>query len=95
VGLNRGTAGTGNANIRKGTGGSQKVPPVDTRPTLAEAGIDKKLSSAAQAMRSLSVTDSDTRLRSSLRTVRSETSPTRLYVTRHGTFALRLGRGVC
>lgn len=46
VGLNRGTAGSGNANVT----GSTKTEPPDSRPTLAEAGIDKKLSSRAQKL---------------------------------------------
>src|SRR5207244_1477441 len=40
VGLNRGSL----------VGGATREPPRDTRPTLAEAGIDKKLSSRAQKL---------------------------------------------
>lgn len=43
VGLNTGTAGTGRPSL----GGTREEPPKDTRPTLAEAGISKKLSSRA------------------------------------------------
>ncbi len=43
VGLNRGAL----------VGGTSREPPRDTRPTLAEAGIDKKLSSRAQKMHAL------------------------------------------
>lgn len=50
VGLNTGTAGAGDANVGRGTGGSFEEPPVDTRPTLADAGIDKKLSARAQKL---------------------------------------------
>lgn len=46
VGLNEGRAGTG----RPPLGGSEKEPPKDTRPTLAEVGISKKLSSRSQAI---------------------------------------------
>lgn len=47
IGLNRGTAGQG----RRPLGGSSAEPPKkDDRPTLAEAGIDKKLSSRAQKL---------------------------------------------
>jgi hypothetical protein len=46
VGLNTGTAGTGNANVI--TCGSRSDPPVDKRPTLAEAGIDKHLADRAR-----------------------------------------------
>lgn len=49
VGLNRGTAGAGRPKL----GGSKKVPPKDATPTLAEAGIDKKLSSRAQRLAAL------------------------------------------
>jgi len=51
VGFNRGTAGTGRPNL----GGAAAEPPkVDHRPTLAEAGIDKKLSSRAQKLAQVS-----------------------------------------
>lgn len=43
VGLNRGLSGSR-------VSGSEKEPVKDTRPTLADAGIDKKLSSRAQAL---------------------------------------------
>src|SRR5260370_41464534 len=43
VGLNRGAL----------VGGTSREPPRDTRPTLAEAGIDKKLSSPAQKSHTL------------------------------------------
>jgi hypothetical protein len=43
VGLNKGRAGMG----RPGLGGTAKEPPKDPRPTLAEAGIGKKLSARA------------------------------------------------
>ncbi len=46
VGLNTGTAGKGRPSL----GGANEEPPKDTRPTLAEAGIDKKLSSRAQKL---------------------------------------------
>jgi hypothetical protein len=46
VGLNTGTAGQG----RPALGGSKKKPPKDAQPTLAEAGIDKNLSSRAQKL---------------------------------------------
>ncbi len=46
VGLNTGTAGKGRPSL----GGANDEPPKDTRPTLAEAGIDKKLSSRAQKL---------------------------------------------
>lgn len=46
VGLNAGRAGAGRPIL----GGSSEEPPKDTRPTLADAGIDKKLSSRAQKM---------------------------------------------
>jgi hypothetical protein len=52
VGLNRGTAGT--LAGRDASGGSVLEPPEDTRPTLAEAGIDKKLSMTAQRLAKLS-----------------------------------------
>lgn len=44
VGLNQGTAGKGRPRI----GGSREELPKDNRPTLASAGIDKKLSARAQ-----------------------------------------------
>ena len=47
VGLNRGLAGSR-------ISGSDKEPVKDVRPTLADAGIDKKLSSRAQKRRLLS-----------------------------------------
>src|SRR5260370_37165457 len=40
VGLNRGAL----------VGGTSREPPRDTRPTLAQAGIDKKLSARAQKL---------------------------------------------
>ena len=46
VGLNTGTAGKGRPNL----GGSDEVPPKNERPTLAEVGIDKKLSMRAQKL---------------------------------------------
>lgn len=46
VGLNTGRAGAGRPNL----GGTQVEPPKDSRPTLADAGIDKKLSSRAQKL---------------------------------------------
>ena len=46
VGLNTGTAGKGRPNL----GGPDEVPPKDERPTLADVGIDKKLSSRAQKL---------------------------------------------
>lgn len=46
AGLNTGTAGKG----RPKKGGANEEPPKDNRPTLAEAGIDKKLSSRAQKL---------------------------------------------
>ncbi len=53
VGLSSGTAGKG----RPPLGGSQPDPPKDTRPTLAEAGIDKNLANRA---RKLAAVDEDT-----------------------------------
>jgi ParB family chromosome partitioning protein len=50
VGLNRGTAGAGDATVGRGTGGASWEPPVDAPPTLADAGISKKLSSRSQAI---------------------------------------------
>lgn len=44
VGLNRGTAGNG----RPKKGGSNPNPPKDSRPTLAQVGIDKKLADRAR-----------------------------------------------
>lgn len=44
VGLNTGNAGAG----RPEKGGSVSEPPKDSRPTLADIGVDKKLSSHAQ-----------------------------------------------
>lgn len=50
VGLNRGRAGAGRPHL----GGSATEPPKsDGRPTLADAGIDKKLSSTAQRVASI------------------------------------------
>ncbi len=46
VGLNTGRAGKGRPRL----GGSLSEPPKDSIPTLAEAGIDKKLSSRAQEL---------------------------------------------
>lgn len=47
VGLNRGNAGAG----RPGLGGANpEQPKTDTRPTLADVGIDRKLSSKAQKL---------------------------------------------
>lgn len=46
TGLNRGRAGAG----RPALGGAQEEPPKDDRPTLAELGVDKKLSSRAQRL---------------------------------------------
>lgn len=46
VGLNKGRAGLG----RPPLGGAAGEPPKDERPTLAETGIDKKLSSRAQRL---------------------------------------------
>jgi phage N-6-adenine-methyltransferase len=43
-GLNTGRAGAGRPEL----GGSSTEPPKDTRPTLADMGVDKKLSSHAQ-----------------------------------------------
>ncbi len=51
VGLNTGRAGAG----RPALGGSDDAPPKDTRPTLSEAGIDKKLSARSQRTASLPV----------------------------------------
>ena len=49
VGLNQGTAGAGDSNIGRATGGSKTDPPVNqTHPTLAEAGIDKHLADRAR-----------------------------------------------
>lgn len=46
VGLNRGRAGAGRPNL----GGAKAEPPKDSVPTLAEAGIDKKLSARSQKL---------------------------------------------
>lgn len=51
MGLNRGAAGT--LKGRDASGGSVLVPPDDSRQTLAEAGIDKKLSAHAQKVASI------------------------------------------
>lgn len=54
IGLNTGTAGKG----RPGLGGSAAAPPKrDDRPTLAQAGIDKKLSMRAQRLATLSAAE--------------------------------------
>ena len=45
---NKGTAGTGDANIGRGTGGTIVLPPVDDTPTLADMGISKGESSNRQ-----------------------------------------------
>jgi hypothetical protein len=45
--MNKGTAGTGNANV---TGGLRDNPP-DRNPTLAEAGIDKNTANEARKLR--------------------------------------------
>lgn len=47
VGLNTGQRGQFSG--RDSSGGSKRVPPENPRPTLAEAGIDKKLSARAFA----------------------------------------------
>ncbi|BAZ94300.1 uncharacterized protein FOKN1_1918 [Thiohalobacter thiocyanaticus] len=47
MGLNTGTRGQ--LKGRDASGGTQSEPPEAKVPTLAEAGIDKKLSSRAQA----------------------------------------------
>jgi DNA N-6-adenine-methyltransferase (Dam) len=50
-GLSKGTAGTGNTNIARKTGGSKSDPPVkDGRATLADAGIDKHLADRARKL---------------------------------------------
>lgn len=46
VGLNRGSAGAGRPSL----GGTETEQPKDGRPTLEQAGIDRKLSSRAQRM---------------------------------------------
>lgn len=46
---NKGTAGAGNANIGRGTGGSRLELPVDKAPTLDDLGISKAESSRMQA----------------------------------------------
>jgi hypothetical protein len=49
VGLNKGTAGAGDKNVGKSTGGVRKTLPVkDALPTLDEAGIDKNLAKRAR-----------------------------------------------
>jgi hypothetical protein len=48
VGLNRGTAGT--MRGKDESGGAVVEPPEDTRPTLADVGISKRLSSRSQAI---------------------------------------------
>ncbi len=49
--LSRGTAGAGDANVGRSTGGSEPAPPVkDEKVTLAQLGITKKLSSRAQEL---------------------------------------------
>ena len=45
--VNRGTAGTGNANV---TGGLRSNPPEQAPPTLAEVGIDKNLADRARKL---------------------------------------------
>jgi hypothetical protein len=52
VGLNKGTRGQ--LKGRKTSGGVKKEPPDDDRPTLADVGIDKKLSSVAQKLAAMS-----------------------------------------
>ncbi len=47
---NKGTAGTGDANIGKNTGGNMTEPPVDAAPTLADIGITKRQSSEYQQL---------------------------------------------
>jgi len=54
VGLNAGTRGQLKG---KSSGGAVQEPPEDTRPTLADAGIDKKLSSRSQAIAAIPVDD--------------------------------------
>ncbi len=51
MGLNRGNAGT--LKGRDSSGGAVVVPPEDARPTLAEVGIDKKLSAHARKVASI------------------------------------------
>ena len=48
VGMNRGSAGA--MRGRHASGGAVREPLEDTRPTLAEVGISKKLSSRAQKL---------------------------------------------
>jgi hypothetical protein len=55
VGLNRGSAGT--MRGKDASGGAVVEPPEDTRPTLASAGIDKKLSSRSQAIAAIPKSD--------------------------------------
>lgn len=52
VGLNRGAF----------VGGTEKEPPRDERPTLADAGIDKKLSSRAQKLAALPTDEFESRI---------------------------------
>lgn len=47
MGLNEGTRGQ---KLRRVSGGAVVEPPENTRPTLADVGIDKKLSSRSQAV---------------------------------------------
>ena len=49
VGLNEGRAGAGRPSL----GGTQEEPPKDIRPTLADVGVSKKLSSRAQKLASI------------------------------------------
>lgn len=60
VGLNRGTRGQ--LKGRNASGGTETEPPEDARPTLADVGIDKKLSSHAQKMAAVPAAEFEARL---------------------------------
>ncbi len=59
---NKGTAGTGDANIGKSTGGNMTEPPVDAAPKLADIGITKRQSSEYQQLANIPEGEVDARI---------------------------------
>ena len=83
VGLNSGTAGKG----RPRKGGAEAEPPKDERPTLADAGIDKKLSARAQKLAAVPETKFDQMVCEWRDRVASETERVTVSLMREGAIA--------